>query len=146
FRERFWAKQLPALEFGHAFDRLVPTVWTEMPMATPTLIAWSGGSRAVRLLGLDPARRLAIVLREIGHMLGESPARLARLLATSHHHDWRADPLSRGAYAYVTAGGERAPARLARPVEDTLFFAGEATDADQMGTVAGALDSGHRAA
>ena len=35
---------------------------------------------------------------------------------------------------------------LAQPVEGTLFFAGEATDPDQTGTVAGALASGYRAA
>jgi monoamine oxidase len=40
-------------------------------------------------------------------------------------------------------GGQRA---LGRPVAGTLFFAGEATHAEQMGTVAGALASGHRAA
>jgi monoamine oxidase len=31
-------------------------------------------------------------------------------------------------------------------VEGTLFFAGEATDPDQTGTVAGAIASGQRAA
>jgi monoamine oxidase len=35
---------------------------------------------------------------------------------------------------------------LAQPIEDTLFFAGEATDAEEEGTVTGALQSGVRAA
>jgi monoamine oxidase len=35
---------------------------------------------------------------------------------------------------------------LAKPVQKTLFFAGEATDLDEMGTVAGAVASGQRAA
>lgn len=63
-----------------------------------------------------------------------------------HGHDWRADPWSRGAYAYPTVGGARAFEALARPVDDTVFVAGEATCADAIGTVEGALASGRRAA
>jgi monoamine oxidase len=42
--------------------------------------------------------------------------------------------------------GAKAPAALGRPLNGTLFFAGEATEADQIGTVAGAIASGRRAA
>ena len=61
--------------------------------------------------------------------------------------------------AIAWAGGPRAvrlaagagPADLVRkalaaPIADTLFFAGEATYAEQGGTVAGALESGVRGA
>jgi len=37
-------------------------------------------------------------------------------------------------------------AALAKPIRKTLFFAGEATSSDQTGTVAGAIESGLRAA
>jgi monoamine oxidase len=60
--------------------------------------------------------------------------------------DWQADPFARGAYSYVRVGGEGARQVLAAPLRDTLFFAGEATDPEQAGTVAGALQSGTRAA
>jgi monoamine oxidase len=60
-------------------------------------------------------------------------------------HDWQADPLSRGAYAHVLVGGVAAQRALARPVEGTIFFAGEATDTEQTGTVSGAIASGRRA-
>jgi monoamine oxidase len=61
-------------------------------------------------------------------------------------HDWRRDPFARGAYSYVLVGGEGARETLAGPIADTLFFAGEATDTEEAGTVAGALRSGARAA
>ena len=62
-------------------------------------------------------------------------------------HDWQSDPFSRGAYSYIRPGGMHAPAELARPVEDTIFFAGEATDTEgHGGTVHGAMRTGHRAA
>ena len=57
------------------------------------------------------------------------------------------DPYSRGAYSYMVVGGSDSPGKLARPVQETLFFAGEASDAEgRTGTVHGAIGSGRRAA
>jgi monoamine oxidase len=58
----------------------------------------------------------------------------------------RTDPFSRGAYSAVAVGGAERQRAMARPVERTLFFAGEATEPDETGTVSGALASGSRAA
>jgi monoamine oxidase len=64
-----------------------------------------------------------------------------------HTHDWHADEYARGAYSYVPAGALDAPERMAWPVEDTLYFAGEHTDTSgHWGTVHAALASGMRAA
>jgi monoamine oxidase len=60
--------------------------------------------------------------------------------------DWQSDPFCRGAYAYLPVGGGDQPGELARPVAGTLFFAGEATHPRLTGTVAGAVESGTRAA
>ena len=72
--------------------------------------------------------------------------RLDDLFVAAHAHDWQRDPFSRGAYSYPAVGGADAHALLGRPIRGTLFFAGEATSADQTGTVAGAIASGKRAA
>jgi monoamine oxidase len=63
-----------------------------------------------------------------------------------YYHDWSRDPYALGAYSYIGVGGVDAPKQLARPVEHTLFFAGEATDSENSGTVEGAITSGQRAA
>jgi monoamine oxidase len=69
------------------------------------------------------------------------------LTESAAYHDWQTDPFARGAYSYVKAGGDSAQAGLAAPLEQTLFFAGEATDVSGYhGTVHGAIASGHRAA
>ena len=67
-------------------------------------------------------------------------------LAGSWWHDWQSDPFSRGAYSYAAVGGTGGHKMLSKAVENTLFFAGEATSEDQTGTVAGAIESGHKAA
>ena len=72
---------------------------------------------------------------------------LARLLEAEYFHDWQSDPFSRGAYSYGRVGADGAQEALASPVENTLFFAGEATDTTgHNGTVHGAIASGIRAA
>jgi monoamine oxidase len=70
----------------------------------------------------------------------------ARFIDT-FYHDWINDPFARGAYSYSRVGGDRAPQQLARPVERTVWFAGEAADAQgRTGTVHGAIESGWHAA
>jgi monoamine oxidase len=75
-----------------------------------------------------------------------SRAELARHLTACACHDWQADPFFGGAYAYVKTGHAGAPTTLTRAVENTIFFAGEATHPEHSGTVHGALESGQRVA
>ncbi len=61
--------------------------------------------------------------------------------------NWVTDPFSRGAYSYGTVKGTDAIKFLSKPVESTIFFAGEAFyDGTLMGTVEAALDSGLKTA
>jgi monoamine oxidase len=60
--------------------------------------------------------------------------------------DWDHDPWVGGCYAAAKVGRHHARAALARPVEDRLFFAGEATHDRYMGDVHGAHLSGEAAA
>ena len=110
------------------------------PCARRSLTAWAGGPRAARLTGKSHANARR-----------QGAGRRARIfpdaqLASALVQDWQQDPFSRGGYSYVLVGGSGARETLASPLGDTLYFAGEATDTDEAGTVAGALRSGQRAA
>jgi monoamine oxidase len=60
---------------------------------------------------------------------------------------WTTDPFSLGAASYTPVGTQQsARDALAESVEDRLFLAGEATDAEAPGTIDAALRSGERAA
>ena len=59
---------------------------------------------------------------------------------------WATDEYSKMAYTYLPVGGAGLRDELAAPVEQVLFFAGEATNRDNSGYVHGALESGFRAA
>ena len=134
------------LGFMHARGQPVPVWWTASPVEAPMITGWAGGPIARRLLELDDAALVARALDALAGALGLPRARLGRLLDGAHFHRWDADPFSRGAYSYLAVGGMRAPSLLGRPEAGTLFFAGEATDPSQSGTVSGALASGRRVA
>lgn len=141
FREAFWEKEHPGVAFFHSPDAPFPTFWTPLPMHAPLLTAWAGGPKAEKLTGTKPEvllRHALATVRSVLQIAEEPTAFLA--------HDWQADPYARGGYSYVKVGGTGARQELAAPLEDTLYFAGEATDTENSGTVGGALASGIRAA
>ncbi|HEX7832011.1 MAG TPA: NAD(P)/FAD-dependent oxidoreductase, partial [Thermoanaerobaculia bacterium] len=145
FRERFWAEDTQGPLFLHSNDRFIPTWWTTSPVRSPILVAWAGGHAADALLA-EKDVMIDRVLDAMSQAWNIPRRRLDALLAGTFTHDWQSDPWSRGAYSYAGVGGSHAHAALAKPVKKTLFFAGEATSGDQTGTVAGAIDSGLRAA
>jgi monoamine oxidase len=122
-----------------------PTFWTSLPMRTTTLVAWSGGPNAERLAWLSKDQLLERVFASLRTIFGRRD--YTSMLESVAWHDWQADPYARGAYSYVLAGGEAARTTLAMPLENTLFFAGEACDAEgEAATVGGAMRSGIAAA
>jgi monoamine oxidase len=153
-RAGFWsAPFLPAVfrgtrgrNFGfiNAAAQSMPTWWALSPPA-PVLTGWAGGDIARRLErgGGRAVRERA--LRSLAAILGTPVARLRPWVVSFHWHDWRRDPFARGAYSFPKVGLEEGADRLAEPVANTLFFAGEATSGEP-GTVHGAMASGLRAA
>ena len=59
---------------------------------------------------------------------------------------WQRDPWARGSYSYALPGHAEDRAVLAAPVDDRLFFAGEATSPNFFSTAHGAWLSGITAA
>lgn len=147
FREAFWEQtELGLLGFLNAPNETVPCWSTTIPMRTSILTGWLGGPSAERMKQLESGQILLQALDSLARTLSEKRERLAGLLQDWHIFNWQKDPFSRGAYSYVGVGGIASPRVLAEPVENTLFFAGEATHEHLNGTVGGAIASGYRAA
>jgi monoamine oxidase len=122
-----------------------PVWWCGAP--DPLLIGWTGGPKAEALAQLTTEQIFRRALAALSALTGRDEARVASLILDWRCHNWTTDPFTRGAYSFSQAGCEDVPAQLAEPVEQTLFFAGEATaDPQELGTVNGALESGRRAA
>ena len=158
FRERFWemglrnapehgGSGLMSLSFLHSPGADFPVWWTQFPVRAPILVGWVGGPPAAALCALPDAEIERIALHDLAAHLGTTYERLAGLVTGSWMHNWEHDPFSRGAYSYAMVGGSGSARKLSRPIEQTVFFSGEATNTEgRSGTVEGALATGLRAA
>ncbi|MBS7541815.1 flavin monoamine oxidase family protein [Ancylobacter oerskovii] len=113
------------------------------PFGWPVIEGFFGGegAEAVAAAGADAAFERAI--GEIVRLFGADARRHLRPLIAS---DWSGTPSIGGAYSHALPGQVAARGRLARPFEDRLLFAGEATHATDFSTAHGAYESGLRAA
>ena len=168
FKERFWTDKsiarrihdsrpgpgrnagsasLEALSFLQTNDSDFQVWWTQYPLRTPIMVGWRGGPGARELDRLTPNHLVERAASSLARAFGLSQRRVLGLIDGSWSHHWNDDPFSRGAYSYGMVGGAEAPAILARPINGTLYFAGEATAPDgRIGTVDGAMASGLRVA
>jgi monoamine oxidase len=151
FRSRFWndltvnGQALKEASFIHGGESPFRTWWTLAPLKAPVMVAWNAG--AAYLANASEDELVALALRHLASMLQLPEERILTEVVAHNFHDWHADPFSLGAYSYCKVGGVDAPRILAAPLQNTLFFAGEATDwHGHIGTVHAAIDSGERAA
>jgi len=145
FRTPFWEDveggRYRDASFFQAPHGSLRTLWTRVPDRQPLLYGWAGGGAVLRLRSRD-ADPVHAALQTVATLFPRVDV-LAELHKT-YYHDWQADPFARGAYSFLRVGAADARERLAEPVDETLFFAGEATSSDDAGTVAGAFDSGYQ--
>jgi monoamine oxidase len=153
FRKCFWAemsaqgKSLSTMNFLFSQDPVFPTWWTLMPIDAPVLTAWAPADAAERLSQLSDEAICEEGIQALGRVLHLPLESYRTELLHARTHNWQADAYSRGAYSYVAMGGSDTQRDLAAPLENTLFFAGEATNYEgHHGTVHGAIASGYRAA
>lgn len=149
FQEKFWERdsEMAQLSFLFTDDRQFPTWWTSNPLPYPILTGWAAGPNAATHAGRSDGEICQSAVQALGRIMGIAEAELRRQLTGAFMHNWQADPFSQGAYSYTAAGGMDATRTLAAPVDNTLYFAGEATNGDgYSGTVHGAMATGLRAA
>jgi monoamine oxidase len=148
FRDAIWRNDttLDDMLFLHDFTQPFPTWWTGVQSEAPLLLGWSAGPQAERLRG-HRADLAKPAIASLASALSVTSRTVRDQLVDAVACDWSTDELARGGYSYVLAGGTGAPAELARPIEQTIYFAGEATVTGGLNaTTHGALRSGARAA
>lgn len=112
-------------------------------MGFNTAVVFVGGRNALRLEGESQAAVQDYALDRVADIFGNDiRTHVTRCIATA----WSTVPWARGSWACAQPGQAHQRAELARPVEDRLFFAGEATLYGGQGTCNGAYESGIRAA
>jgi monoamine oxidase len=126
--------------FG-ATDRVATGSYHLRPFGRPVIEGYFGGAFAQELEDEDAFASFAI--EQIAALLGENVRKRLHPLAASA---WRRDPFARGSYSYAKVGHGHARAALAAPVDNRLFFAGEACSRNDFSTAHGAYRTGVKAA
>ncbi len=106
-------------------------------------LGYLAGRFAAELEAEGPAAMAAFALDQLVKVFGAGLRRQVRGVASTA---WCADPDIRGGYSCARPGLAHLRPRLAEPLADRLFFAGEACSLEAYGTVHGAALTGAAAA
>src|SRR5215469_15847567 len=93
------------------------------PFDRPAIYCFFGGRFAAALEAEGEAAMFAFAAGELARLFGNGIRRQIAPLASTA---WQRDPWARGSYSYALPGHADDRAVLATPVDDRLFFAGEA--------------------
>jgi len=148
FPRRFWPER--PKWFGRLPDapdrRGTFNSWVshEEETGLPVLLSFSNGATAARLdRSADDAEVVAVAMASLRRMFGAAVLEPEAVLRPR----WLSDPWSRGGYSYPGVGSAAQDREEhARPLGRRVFFAGEATEPVEYGTVHAALWSGEQAA
>ncbi len=144
FSEAFWQSDSHLLgyiseEKGHFCEWLNLAALIDQPV----LLGFNAGSYGLQIESLSDEEILGAARQTLGRMFGREIPEPEGWLITR----WGQDPFTYGSYSSLKTGAT--PDNydlLAAPVDETLFFAGEATHREHPATVHGAYLSGQRAA
>jgi monoamine oxidase len=131
---------------GHLFgrtDRAETGSYHLRPFGRPYIETFLGGRSARALEADGKGAMTAFAIEELAALLGSDWRRKLKPLGETA---WAADPWSLGSYSHALPGHAGARAVLARPVDNRIFFAGEATSPHDYSTAHGAWETGVRAA
>lgn len=151
FSQRFWPENVQLVICGDSF---VPEIWVDGgayrgPNAPWTIVGFCVGDAAVNISKLDEKTVVRLFQAQLNQMFGTNqdltPA--SRYCLGSLVFKWADQPYVRGGYSYPKLGSLGDRERLAKPVDDKIFFCGEATSYTcESGTINAAMVTGKRAA
>ncbi len=140
-----FSEQVPIIE-GITNTLMTVSCWWPVVGSPNAVMGFTGGERAQKLASMNEERLYQVALDELTKITGMD---CRKVWVSSKRIVWdQNQEFTGGSYSNEPLGmPDDARARLASPVDNKLFFAGEATVTDgNHATVHGALDSGLRAA
>ena len=145
FSKRFWPEDAHRLGLLNSSTENLTEYFPLTPHSgQPVIVGLTRGRHAKSIEKANKEEAVQQALSDLRFMFGSAvPYKAVDSVVTG----WYSDEFSRGAYSSIPPGGSFSDYRtLAKPLDGTVFFAGEATHATYPGTLHGAYLSGERAA
>ena len=146
FKDQFWKKKSKGAGFILS-NETIPTWWTQLPDENTLLTGWLGGPKAYAHKNTSPEEIIQLSLQSLSSIFDYRVEELQENLLHAEVYNWSNDKCSLGGYSYSTLSSAEAKQVLNTPLENTIYFSGEATyEGDAQATVEAALQSGMYAA
>ena len=120
-------------------DRTQMASYHLRPFGNPVIECYFGGAFARELEKGGMAAFADFAIDDLAGVLGSQVKRKLKAVACS---GWANDPFARGSYSFARVGKSDQRAVLAAPVDERIFFAGEAVSKHDFSTVHGAWRTG----
>ena len=145
FKSSFWSNYAKNIGFIIS-DEKIPTWWTQLPNEQALLTGWLGGPNA-SAEGLTEEVLLEHSLGSLSKIFNCGIEFLKEQLIQHCIVQWKKYPYIKGGYSYNSPQSPNAKKILLKPVDEVLFFAGEALfEGSAQSTVEAALQSGNSVA
>lgn len=145
FNRPFWDKQAEWIGYvpPNPNDQPIDIMNYYKFLKQPILLIFTGGTLARTMENWDDKKIISFLMDDLRKIYGNTIPEPSSYVITR----WNNDPFSHGSYSYLPVGSDVQNYRtLAAPVDNQLFFAGEATSRNDPATVHGAYEAGVRAA
>jgi polyamine oxidase len=144
FPNAFWSEANQSMLFTSFDDESFPTFMNLQKYTNePILIGFSGGDSAKHIEAMSDEEVIAKTISNFKKVFGDDVPHPESFFRTR----WFTDPFSYGSYSFTPVGGSSEDyEELGKPVDNRLFFAGEATSVRHPATTHGAYLSGIREA
>lgn len=144
FKTPFWEQRSKNAGFLLS-DETVPTWWTQLPDRSSLLTGWLGGPKAKKAGSLSKNKLHDLAMHSLAGIWQLDKKNLEEELVQYEIICWDDHPFIKGGYSYNTVTSAKAKEILQQPVDDTIYFAGEAVySGESQGTVEAALGSAHK--
>lgn len=138
FQKSFWPEDLSFLVSGAP----IPT-WWRSERNPLVLTGWLAGPGVEKIKSLAEATLLEHAVASLAAIFSQFQKDIQHNLKQFRIVNWATNPFSLGAYSYMIINDKEIVNKLKNPLEETLFFAGEALySGPYKGTVEAALQSG----
>lgn len=146
FDQPFWSLDqyvygyLPTSSLSNKPTQIVNLWKVNQTLALAFLV---GGEEGRKIEKMDEQHAIAYAMNILQEMFGQHIPAPIKTMRTQ----WSVDPFSRGSYSFMACGSTPADIEaLAEPIDNKIFFAGEATNRQYWGAVHAAYMSGLTAA
>ena len=129
FKTRWWehvtAYDLTKMAFITSNEKFL-TAWTQYPLITTDLTGYMAGPTAFEYRDVDNEVLVDEFLTSLANAFGVSKDFIKTEVAYSKVINWPGDPYAKGAYSYTRFDTKDAYEKMIEPVQDKIYFAGEA--------------------